>query len=226
MKENLNEVAVGYEGGLYDWIEYFSLDKKYLPSAFNTSRISFNDESLQIELNNFKLDFTSNNINEKTSLHFHFGYSNKSLLEEDLLLFELFPQKGVDAHYRIQKFFSPSKFSSDTYQARWDEISNRSGDYSATVVINNSQQVIRKVIQEGKEEFIAVDGDKIKREFVIGCYYKLSEEDALTKCETFIDSVSFKEQKHNKRATSGLINHIPRKMSLSPYGQKTHAASR
>ena len=52
MKENLNEVAVGYEGGLYDWIEYLSLSEKYLPAAFNKSSISLDDETLQIELNN------------------------------------------------------------------------------------------------------------------------------------------------------------------------------
>ncbi len=146
-------------------MEYLSLGEKYLPAAFNKSRINLNDESLQIELNNFKLDLKSNKMNEKTSLHFHFGYSNKNLLEEELLLFELFPQKGVDAHFRIQKFYSPSKFSSDKYQSLWDEISNRSGDYSATVVKNNKHQAIRKVIPEGKEEIITVDGDKIKREF-------------------------------------------------------------
>jgi len=40
LKENLNEVAIGYEGGLYNWIEYLSLGEKYLPAAFNKSRIS------------------------------------------------------------------------------------------------------------------------------------------------------------------------------------------
>lgn len=204
MKENLNEVAVGYEGGLYDWIEYLSLGEQYLPAAFNKSRISLNDESLQIELKNFRMDLKSIKINEKTSLHFHFGYSNKNLLEEELLLFELFPQKGVDAHFRIQKFYSPSKFSSDKYKSQWDEISNRSGDFSATVVINTRHQTIRKVIPEGKEEFISQEGDKIKREFVIGCYHKLSEENALAKCEKFIDSVSFKDQRQNEMSTSGL----------------------
>jgi hypothetical protein len=195
MKENLNEVAVGYEGELHDWIEYFSLGKKYLPAGFNKSSISLEDETLQIGLNNFRLDLTSKNINEKTSLHFHFGYSNKSLLEEELLLFELFPQKGVDAHYRIQKFFSPSKYSSDQYISQWDEISHRSGDFSAKVVTYNRYQEIQKVISGREEEFLSVDGENIKREFVIGCRYKLSEEDVLTKCNEFIDSVGFNEEK-------------------------------
>lgn len=198
VKENLNEVAVGYEGGLYDWIEYLSLGGKYLPAVFNESRISLDDETLQIKLDNFKLDLTSENINEKTSLHFHFGYSNKSLLEEELLLFELFPQNGVNAHYRIQKFFSPSKFSSDKYKSQWEEISSRSGDFSEKVVINNRYQEIQKVILGGEEEFLSVDSEKIKREFVIGCRYKLSEEDALSKCNEFIDSVSFKKEKNEQ----------------------------
>ena len=67
---------------------------------------------------------------------------------------------------------------------------------------NNKHQAIRKVIPEGKEEIITVDGDKIKREFVIGCHYKLSEEDVLAKCENFIDSVTFKEQRQNEMSTS------------------------
>ncbi len=203
MKENLNEVAVGYEGGLYDWMEYLSLGEKYLPAAFNKSRISLNDESLQIELKNFRMDLKSIKINEKTSLHFHFGYSNKKLLEEELLLFELFPKKGVDAHYRIQKFFSPSTFSSDKYKSQWDEISNRSGDFASKVLKTNRHQVIRRVVPELTEEFISEEGDKIKREFVIGCHYKVSEEDVLAKCEKFINSVSFKEQRHNEMSTSG-----------------------
>ena len=201
IKENLNEVAVGYEGGLYDWIEYLSLSKKYLPTAFTNSRMSLLDESLQIELNDFTLDVNSKKFNEKTSLHFHFGYSNKSLLEEELLLFELFPKKGVDAHYRIQKYFSPSLFSSDTYKSQWDEVSNRSGDYSGKVEVTNRHQAIRKVIPEGKEEIVSVDGDTIKREFVVGCYYKLSEEDALAKCEKFTDGIRFKEQRVNQMAS-------------------------
>ena len=206
MKEDLNEVAVGYEGGLYDWIEYFSLDNKYLPTGFNTNRISFNGGSLQIELNDFMLDLKSKKINEKTSLHFHFGYSNTSLLEEELLLFELFPQKGVDAHYRIRKFFSPSKFSSDQYKSQWDEISDRSGDFSAKVVTNNSHQEIRKVISGREEEFLSVDGEKIKRKFVIACRYKLSVEDVHTKCNKFIGSVSFKEGEKDHRDQSLAIS--------------------
>ncbi len=196
MKEDLNEIVVGYEGELYDWIEYLSLGKEYLPSAFIKYRISYSGTSLQIALNDFKLDVDGNQISEKTSLHFHFGYSNKSLLKEELLLFELFPKKGIDAHYRIQKFFSPSKFSSDQYMAQWDEISHRSGDFSGKVVKSNSYQEIRKVKSGRAEEFLAVDGEKIKKEFVIGCRFKLSEEDVLAKCNKFIDSVRFKEEKN------------------------------
>ena len=153
VKEDLNEVAVGYEGELDDWREYLSLGEKYLPAAFKRYRISFRDDSLHIDLNDFKLDVKSDNITEKSSLHFHFGYSNKSLLEEELLLFEFFPQKGVDAHYRIHKFFSPSIFSSDEYKAQWDEITNRSGDFSGKAVINNRYQEIQKVLPEREEEF-------------------------------------------------------------------------
>ena len=199
MKEDLNEIVVGYEGELYDWIEYLSLGKEYLPSAFIKYKISYSGKSLQIALNDFKLDVNGNQISEKTSLHFHFGYSNKSLLKEELLLFELFPKKGIDAHYRIQKYFTPSKFSSDQYMSQWDEISHRSGDFSGKVVKSNSYQEIRKVKSGRAEEFLAVDGEKIKKEFVIGCRYKLSEEDVLAKCNKFIGSVSFKEGEKEQR---------------------------
>jgi hypothetical protein len=200
MKEDLNEVVVGYEGELYDWIEYLSLGKKYLPVVFYKSRIIVNGESLQIEMNDFRLDVNNNKINEEASLHFHFGYSNTSLLEEELLLFELFTQKGVDAHFHVRKFFTPSAFSSDTYKSKWEEISDRSGDFSAKVVMNNNFQAIRKVMSGETKEILSVDGEKITREFVIGCFYKLSEEDTLAKCNKFIDSVSFKEEKNEQRA--------------------------
>ena len=198
MKENLNEVAVGYEGGVYDWIEYLVLGEKYLPTAFNNSKIRENGESLQIELNDFTLTVNSNTITENSSLHFHFGYSNASLLEEELLLFEFFPQKGVNAHYRIQKYFSPSIFSSDEYKAQWDDISKRSGDFSSKAVTNSSYQEIQRVVSEREEEFLSLDGERIKREFVIACRYKLSEEDVLAKCDNFTESISFKEQGHTK----------------------------
>jgi len=195
IKEDLNEVAVGYEGKLDDWIEYLSLDKKYLPAVFRKSRIRVHAESLQIDMNDFTLAVKNDKIDEKTSLHFHFGYSNTSLLKEELLLFELFTQKGVDAHFHIRKFFTPSTFSSDEYKSKWEEISDRSGDFSGKVVRNNNSQAIRTVISDETKEILAVDGETMTREFVIGCFYKLSEEDALAKCNTFIDSVSFKEGK-------------------------------
>jgi len=198
MKENVNEVAVGYEGGVDDWIEYFGLSEKYLPTAFNNSEIRVNDESLQIELNDFTLAVNSNTISKNSSLHFHFGYSNTSLLEEELLLFEFFPQKGVNAHYRIRKYFSPSIFSSDEYKAQWDDLSKREGDFSSKAVTNSSYQEIKRVISGREEEFLAIDGERIKREFVIACRYKLSEEDVLEKCDNFMDSISFKEQGRTK----------------------------
>jgi len=213
IKEDLNEIAVGYEGKLSDWIEYMSLDKNYLPKAFQNSRIKLNDESLQIDLYDFSLALARDNINENSGLHFHFGYSNKKLLAEELLLFELFPTKGVDAHYRIQKFFTPSKFSSEKYRSTWDSISTRSGDYSGGVMKLYKHQAIRKVIPDGIKELKTVNDVKIKREIVIGCYYTLSEEDVLTKCENFIDGVSIKEPRSNKivtMVTSGLeIPHPP-----------------
>ena len=193
MKEDLNEVVVGYEGEITDWLEYFSLGKKYLPVAFAEGRLHFRDKSLKLEMNDFRLDLQSNDISRKSSLHFHFGYSNKQLLEEELLLFEFFPQKGVNAHYRIQKFFSPSTFSSDEYKAQWDDLTSRSGDFSAKIVTNNSYQEIQNVIAGKAEVLLSVDGERVEREFVIGCRFKLSEENVLDKCHQFMASASFNE---------------------------------
>lgn len=197
MKKDLNEVAVGYEGDLYDWIDYVSLSQNYLPRTFKTSQIRVQNGRLHIKLNDFTLDLNSHAFNEKTSLHFHFGYSNKSLLEEELLLFEVIPKKGVDAHYRIQKYFSPSKFSSDTYSSQWDDIVKKVEDFSGKVFIDNKHQVIRKVVTGGTEEIASVNGDTIQRETVIGCYYKLSEENPLAKCNEFTNGISFYEQESN-----------------------------
>ncbi len=191
MKEDLNEVVVGYEGEIKDWLDYFSLGETYLPAAFAQVKLRSREGSLQLETNDFHLDLQHNDISKKSSLHFHFGYSTKQLLEEELLLFELFPQKGVNAHYRIQKFFSPSIFSSDEYKAQWTEISNRSGDFSAQVVTNNSYQEIQHVATEKAEVLLSVDGERVEREFVIGCRFKLSEEHAFEKCQRFHASVSF-----------------------------------
>ncbi|WP_447971458.1 S1 family peptidase [Nitrospira sp. M1] len=197
MKKNLNEVAVGYEGGLEDWVEYVSLSRTYLPATFKTSRIHLQNKTLDIELDDFSLHFHSQAINEKTNLHFHFGYSNKNLLEEELLLFELIPKKGVNAHYRIQKYFSPSKFSSDTYLSQWDDITARTGDFSGTVVNDNKHQVIRKVVPGGQAEIASVDGDTFIRETVIGCFSKLSEDHPLAQCDEFMEGISFKTHMHN-----------------------------
>ncbi len=202
IKQNLNEVAVGYEGDLYDWVEYLSLDKHYLPLVFQASRIDLGPESVQISLNDFKVNLQSQVANETTNLHFHFGYSNQSLLEEELLLFELFPQKGDGTNYRIQKFFSPSTFSSDEYKSQWNEITSKSGDYSEKTVVGNKYQTIQKVISEEEKDFLSVTGDTITREFVIGCVHKLSEDNAPAKCEEFVQSVSFPDQNQPPRGQS------------------------
>ena len=196
MKKNLNEIAVGYEGEFEDWMEYLSLDEKYLPRTFQSSRINLNEESVQIELNDFTLELPRHLVDEDSNLHFHFGYSNQSLLEEELLLFELFPKKGNGENYRIQKFFSPSTFSSEEYKSQWEEISNRSGDFSAKVVKGNQYQNIQTVLSNEKKEFLSMEGDLITREFVVGCVYKLSKEDVLARCEDFIDRIHFKDPTH------------------------------
>ncbi|GJL56927.1 MAG: serine protease [Nitrospirales bacterium] len=202
MKKNLNEVAVGYEGGLDDWLEYVSLRQHYLPRTFKTSTIRLQDGALYIALNDFTLQVNHHAFTKKTNLHFHFGYSNKNLLEEELLLFELIPKKGVDAHYRIQKYFSPSMFSSDTYLSQWDDITARTGNFSGTVVNDNKHQIIRNVVSGGREEIASVDGDTFLRETVIGCFYTLSEENPMAKCDKFTKSIHFNEQRNNRTQTS------------------------
>ena len=191
MKENLNEVIIGYEGEVYDWIEYLSLPVKYLPNTFKGNDMKLDDNRFQIALNDFEFTFTSDEISDKSSIHLHFGFSNDSLIAEDLLLFELFPKKGVDAHYRVQKYFSPSKFSSDRYKSKWDEVAEKTGDFSGKVITDNRNKVINKVMSNAERKITLIDGKEISRKTVLACYFKFSDESADKKCDNFVSSVVF-----------------------------------
>lgn len=191
IEDNLNEIAIGYEGDISSWVEYFSLDRKYLPEIFEGTRMKLADGVFHLDTHQFRIEFGHKNIKGASSLHFHFGYSNKSLLAEDLLLFEIFPRKGVRSHYRVQSFFSPNVFSSDNHKSQWDDIADQSGDYSGKVVAQDGQRQIRRVMSETGDSFTSPDGDPIERVFVAGCFFRSSQEAAVSKCDTFVDSLRF-----------------------------------
>jgi len=107
VKESNNEIAIGYEGKVVDWLEYFSLDKKFLPTTFESSEMVLNDGVLEFKLLNYSMKLGSSKINDQSNIHLHFGYSNTDILAEDLLLFEIFPSNGVKVHYSVKKYHSP-----------------------------------------------------------------------------------------------------------------------
>lgn len=191
LKENLNEIAIGYEGSLNNWIEYISLSDTYLPLIFKDNAISLNEQTLDITMNDFSFSTNSEEFGDKTHLHMHYGYANNYLMAEDLLLFEIFPKKGVNAHYRVQKYFSPSAFSSDKYKSKWDDVSNTSGNYTGKLIKTNSNKMILNVISSAKRDLALLNDETIKREMILGCFYEFSEQNALKKCDNFLNSVKF-----------------------------------
>lgn len=191
VKQNYDEIAVGYEGDIADWQEYFSLSDSYLPKAFADTELEIEDGTIKLNLSGYKLQLKSDEINEKSNIHFHFGYSNTDLLAEELLLFEVFPRKGLSSHYRVERYYSPSEFSSDKYKTIWADVTNKSGDYSGDLINNGNGFVVFKVIDSTKTQAKALDGSKIESVYVVGCYHDSKKEGIKAECDAFADGVEF-----------------------------------
>lgn len=191
LHDGYNEIVVGYKGEIDDWEEYFALGEKYLPQRFKEAKISRKENRLKVDLVDYAIDFDSEKIKGESSVHFHMGYSNEKLLAEDIVLFEIFPQKGAEEHYRVQPFYEPGGFSSDKYKSEWDDVVGGSGLFSGKVVNQDEQLVIRKPVEESKTTLASIDDREIERVFTIGCYYQASEEGALKDCRDFAGSVKF-----------------------------------
>ncbi len=191
IQDALNEIITGYIGNIEDWQEYFNLEKKYLPDYFQKASLDFKNHNLNLKLKDFSLDFTNKKIKKNSSIHLHMGYSNKDLLAEDLLLFELYPVKGGNAHYRIQAFFEPSPLSSDKYKSKWNDIINATGDFSGKLINKGNKLIIKKPVKATKTNFVSIKGKKITKVFAVGAYYKTTDKKPVRDSKKFFKSIHF-----------------------------------
>ncbi|MGR0481173.1 MAG: S1 family peptidase [Candidatus Electronema sp. V4] len=194
IKEGADEISLGYEGDADDWAEYLALDKELLPTFFQGADLVREDSRLRMKLKDFQLDFSSPKISGKSSLHLHLGYDNGPQLAEALVRFELFPQKGSPAHYRVQPFWEPSPFSQETYRTAWEEAVSGSGEFSGKVIDKGDRRIIHKAAPQTKKTVAAPDGQKIGALFTVGCSYKSAAEeegDIEQDCASFFNGIKF-----------------------------------
>ena len=194
VKQDYDEIAIGYEGEVVDWLEYFSLDTKQLPKIFGETFMRLDGDEFELGLADYDILLSGGEINSKSNIHFHFGYSNADLLAEDLLLFEIFPRKGVGSHFRVQKYYSPSEFGSDVYKSSWEDIQLRSGDYSGELVKKGKNFTIRKVIGDTEENIVMEDESDFQSVYVVGCIHDTLRKNIESECEEFAQGVKFKSQ--------------------------------
>jgi serine protease Do len=189
LKESYNEIAIGYEGKVTDWLEYFSLDRKFRPMGMESSKMKLDGELFEFDILNYSLKFDNSEINKQSNIHLHFGYSNTELLAEDLLLFEIFPKNGVKFHYRVQKYHSPSDFSDDEFKSRWSDINSKEGDFSGKIINKDGRFSVQKVIENTK---IFEKNDKTMQSlYVVRCISNASRDNIESDCGSFANSVKF-----------------------------------
>ncbi len=194
IKEGCDEIAVAYDGDLTSWTEYLALGDDYLPAFFQQAKMELQNDHFKLRLRDFQFDFTNPKIDSKFDLHLHLGYANDKLLAEDLVLLELFPQKGSLAHYQIRPWWHPSPFSQDSYSADWDEVSQGVGEYSGKVIDKGELRMIQQTVPQTKKTVTAFDGEKIGKVFTVGCVYKTAaedNEDMEQDCARFYQSIEF-----------------------------------
>jgi len=191
VQDSYDEIIVGYSGETGDWIEYFSLDKKHLPEIFQNTSVDLNEKTLAVKFNNFSFELSHENLTSTSEIHFHLGYSNTKLLAEDLLLFEVFPEKGSKSHYRIQPFYQPDDFSTDTYKSKWQDIIESTGEYSGRKVNKGEKVFVKKAILNTKKTLRLYDDSELQRIFVAGCQYKTTDVEVESDCKRFLEALSF-----------------------------------
>ncbi len=191
LKEGYDEFTVGYVGSVEDWNEYFSLGKSRVPRIFSESKMALADNKFQFLLPEYTVNFSTEKITSDSTVHMHMGYSNRELLGEDVLLFELFPVKGAKSHYQIKPYFEPGVFTEDKYKVRWHELLAHQSDFSGNPINNHGKQIIKHPVDATKRTFPAFDGTKITRMFAVGCFYEPSVKNIEKDCEGFGQSVHF-----------------------------------
>jgi hypothetical protein len=194
VKDACDEMLAGYEGDVDDWAEYLALGEKYLPAFFRQAEVVRDGASLKVRLKDFQLEFSSPKISGKSSLHVHLGYDNGQLLAEDMVRFELFPQKGSPANYRIQPFWEPAPFSSESYKSAWEEAVSGTGEFSGKVIDKGDRRIIHNAMQQTRKTVTDFAGKKIEALFTAGCSYKNAAEeegDIEEDCARFARGVKF-----------------------------------
>ncbi len=190
--EGYDEFVVGYDGAVDDWEEYCRLDNRFLPKIFQGSKVLREDSTLSVEMNSFSLHFTSDRIKGDSRIHVHLGFASETLLDETLLLFELFPVNGGKSQYRIQSFYEPGVFSSAKYKAKWTAVTNGSGEFTGKVVNKGDKLIIRKGVESTRKQFLSFSGDPVSKIFATGCFYDVSATEMENDCAGFFDAIIFK----------------------------------
>lgn len=191
LHESYNEMTVGYEGEIKDWLEYFSLGKEYHPPIFQGVQLSFKENTLKLKLPEYSIEFSHDSAKESSQLHFHLGYSNEKLLAEDILRFEIIPTKGSKLYYKVRPMYEASIFNSDKYKTTWNSVENQSGDFSGKIVNEGKKRFILKTVDSTKRTVTNELGQSFDKVFTIECNYRSSDEKIEKDCEDFYNSVSF-----------------------------------
>ncbi|MCI5222779.1 MAG: hypothetical protein D3924_08940, partial [Candidatus Electrothrix sp. AR4] len=192
IREGADEVSLGYNGKIDDWVEYISLGEEYLPTFFHKAKISRDNNRFSMNLKDFSVDFNHEKITVDSTVRLYFGYANDELLAEDLVMFSLFPEKGSAAHYSIRPFFEASPFSPDAYAGIWKESGTGTGDFSGNKINKGNQVVIRKTDLRTEKTITTLYDQKIKKVFTASCHYKVSTaEDIEQDCARFFQGIVF-----------------------------------
>lgn len=187
VKQNYDEIVIGYDGEVKDWLEYFSLDKKMLPESMRAVQLTLDGDRFKLKSEHFRVSRNDGEISQSSNLHFHFGYANEQTLSEDLLLFEIYPFKSESTNYRIQKYHSPGKFSDDAYQTIWSDIINNRGDFAGELVeksgsfyVNQPRAETQSTTKDGSENIL-----------VFRCFHNKMEDNIVEQCRDHSKSIEF-----------------------------------
>lgn len=192
-KDNSNEVVVGYEGNIRDWLEYFKLPKSLIPKSFKDIELGLKSNMFNIKSNEFDISFSDSKISMDSNIHFHFGYADANTWTEDLLLFELLPTIGEsNLKFKVQKVFEPDDLNTDEVKSRWKEVVSKRGNYSGDKYLSEDKWSTRFVMDSSKRKIASTIDRKIPNYlFVLGCDFKTSQK-LQKECLKFKKSVVIK----------------------------------
>ncbi len=191
IKSNLSEITVGYEGSIKDWVEYFSLPKEMLPKYLATTNVSFVDHKIIFTSDDFKIKYKDKNLSLSSDIHLHMGYSTNGEWGEQLLMAEIFPEKGAkEMHFRVNKLFAAQEGNTTEYKNQWSEMIRNDGLYSGKLMLDSGSLKARHVKRGLKRNMASQSEEEI---FVIGCNFAshANKTKSTLRCEQFKKSVEF-----------------------------------